>query len=100
MNRFKSIITLAPLSILAACASASRQAPPTATQPAATTRYTAKTSGMDRRDGFIPIYLDAKQGKILLDIPSDSMRALMFVGLATGLGSNPIGLDRGAGGDS
>ncbi|MBA3405259.1 MAG: zinc-dependent metalloprotease, partial [Gemmatimonadaceae bacterium] len=41
-----------------------------------------------------------KQGKILLDIPSDSMRALMFVGLATGLGSNPIGLDRGAGGDS
>ena len=100
MNRFNLIITLAPLSILAACASASRQAPPTATQPAATTRYTAKTAGMDRRDGFIPIYLDAKQGKILLDIPSDSMRALMFVGLATGLGSNPIGLDRGAGGDS
>src|SRR5688500_9658967 len=28
------------------------------------------------------------------------MRVLMFVTLATGLGSNPIGLDRGAGGDS
>ena len=55
---------------------------------------------MDRRDGFIPLYLDAKQGKIFLEIPRDSTRALMFVSLATGLGSNPIGLDRGASGDS
>ncbi|HYN81528.1 MAG TPA: zinc-dependent metalloprotease [Gemmatimonadaceae bacterium] len=55
---------------------------------------------MERRDGLIPIYLDAKQGKIFLELPSDSMRVLMFVTLATGLGSNPIGLDRGAGGDS
>ncbi|MFL5594924.1 MAG: zinc-dependent metalloprotease [Gemmatimonadaceae bacterium] len=55
---------------------------------------------MERRDGFIPLYLDPKQGKIFLEIPRDSMRALMFVSLATGLGSNPIGLDRGASGDS
>ncbi|HEY0527917.1 MAG TPA: zinc-dependent metalloprotease [Gemmatimonadaceae bacterium] len=55
---------------------------------------------MERRDGFIPIYLDPKQGKIFLELPRDSMRALMFVTLATGLGSNPIGLDRGASGDS
>ncbi|MDP9176178.1 MAG: zinc-dependent metalloprotease [Gemmatimonadota bacterium] len=55
---------------------------------------------MERRDGLIPIYLDAKQGKIYLELPSDSMRVLMFVTLATGLGSNPIGLDRGASGDS
>jgi hypothetical protein len=55
---------------------------------------------MERRDGFIPLYIDSKQGKLLLEIPRDSMRALMFVTLATGLGSNPIGLDRGSGGDS
>jgi len=55
---------------------------------------------MERRDGLIPIYLDAKQGKIYLELPADSMRVLMFVTLATGLGSNPIGLDRGAGGDA
>lgn len=59
-----------------------------------------KTAGMERRDGFIPLYLDEKQGKIYLEISRDSTRALMFVSLATGLGSNPIGLDRGAGGDS
>jgi len=55
---------------------------------------------MERRDGFIPLYLDPRQGKIYLEIPRDSTRALMFVSLATGLGSNPIGLDRGASGDS
>ena len=55
---------------------------------------------MEKKDGFIPIYLDNKQGKLLLEIPRDSMRVLMFYGLATGLGSNPIGLDRGAGGDN
>lgn len=53
---------------------------------------------MEKRDGFIPVYLDNKQGKILLEIPRDSLRTLMFMSLATGLGSNPIGLDRGANG--
>ncbi|MBA3405777.1 MAG: hypothetical protein H0U13_14035, partial [Gemmatimonadaceae bacterium] len=106
MNRLRSFLALALLAFFAACASAPRRAqtsggsPGTATRGDAAPRFVAKTAGMDRRDGFIPIYLDAKQGKILLDIPRDSMRALMFVGLATGLGSNPIGLDRGAGGDS
>ncbi|HET7565219.1 MAG TPA: DUF5117 domain-containing protein, partial [Gemmatimonadaceae bacterium] len=56
----------------------------------------AKTAGMEKRDGFIPIYLDAKSDKIYLEIPRDSMRVLYFLSLATGLGSNPIGLDRGA----
>ena len=55
---------------------------------------------MERRDGFIPLYLDAGKGKIFLEIPRDSTRALMFVTLATGLGSNPIGLERGGSGNS
>src|SRR5205807_1988160 len=87
----------------AACASTQKQAPSTTSQSNAIpvgSQIQAKTAGMDRRDGFIPLYLDAKQGKIFLEIPRDSTRALMFVSLATGLGSNPIGLDRGASGDS
>lgn len=55
---------------------------------------------MDRRDGFIPMYIDNKAGKLLLELPRDTMTVLMFYGLATGLGSNPIGLDRGANGDN
>ena len=53
--------------------------------------------GMEKLDGFIPVYLDPKGEKIFLEIPRDSMRVLYLLSLATGLGSNPIGLDRGSG---
>jgi len=62
------------------------------------TDIAAATRGHDRRDGFIPLYLDAEQGKILIELPRDSLRVLALFSLATGLGSNPIGLDRGASG--
>src|SRR5206468_11059119 len=85
-------------SVLAGCASTSAvsQTPATTTASAPV----SKTAGLERREGFIPILLDNKQGKIYLEMPRDSMRALMMVTLATGLGSNPIGLDRGASGDT
>ncbi|MFN2602302.1 MAG: zinc-dependent metalloprotease [Gemmatimonadaceae bacterium] len=92
------IVSFSALGVLA-CASGHPQTS-TAAAPAQTSGIAAKTAGMERRDGFIPLYLDNKQGKLLLELPRDSMRALMFVTLATGLGSNPIGLDRGSGGDS
>ncbi len=53
---------------------------------------------MERRDGFIPIYLDPRQSRILLELPRDSTRALLMITQATGLGSNPIGIDRGSDG--
>jgi hypothetical protein len=83
-----------------ACASAPLHRQTPLPETAAGSQLEAKTAGMERRDGFIPLYLDPRQGKIYLEIPRDSTRALMFVSLATGLGSNPIGLDRGASGDS
>lgn len=52
-----------------------------------------------RFDGLIPIRIDDKQGKLFIEV-LDSTRVLMFTLLATGLGSNPIGLDRGGGGGS
>ncbi|MEO6446198.1 MAG: zinc-dependent metalloprotease [Gemmatimonadaceae bacterium] len=60
----------------------------------------AKTRGMERRDGLIPLWLDDKTGKVFFEIPRDSMRVLLFQQLSTGLGSNPIGLDRGGGGSN
>ena len=56
----------------------------------------SKTTGFERRDGFLPVYLDARSGKLLLELPRDSMRALLLLSQATGFGSNPIGIDRGA----
>ena len=55
-----------------------------------------KTAGFEKRDGFIPAYVNPATGKLLLEIPRDSMRALLMVTQATGFGSNPIGIDRGS----
>jgi hypothetical protein len=74
---------------------AAQGAPTAAAQPAT---IAAKTQGMEKRDGLIPLYVDEKQGKLLLEIPRDSTRVLLFFMQSTGLGSNPIGIDRGANG--
>lgn len=71
-------------------------APLFAQQPAT---IAARTAGLDRHDGFIPYYLSDRTGALWLEIPHDSTQALLLATLATGLGSNPIGLDRGSGGD-
>src|SRR5688572_6589019 len=102
MKRASAFTSTLLAASLAACAPTSRQgtAPAPAPAAASATSIEGKTAGMEKKDGFIPVYLDNKQGKLFLEIPRDSMRVLMFYGLATGLGSNPIGLDRGAGGDN
>ena len=56
----------------------------------------SRTQGLTRLEGFIPVYRDSGGARVYLELPGDSMRALAFFTLATGLGSNPIGLDRGA----
>lgn len=58
----------------------------------------ARTAGLERHDGFLPFYLEPKTGKLLVEIPHDTTRALMLVSQASGLGSNPIGIDRGSNG--
>ena len=70
--------------------------PERAAAPSGTKSIAEAAKGMEKLDGFIPIYLDPKGEKIYLEIPRDSMRALYLLSLATGLGSNPIGLDRGS----
>jgi hypothetical protein len=87
--------------LTALAATASAQGTPTQGGSQATAAsITARTTGFQRMDGFIPIYLDSRQGKLLLEIPRDSTRALLVVTQATGLGSNPIGIDRGSDGSA
>jgi hypothetical protein len=66
-------------------------------QPAPATSIAARTSGLERHDGLLPLYID-RDDKVLLEIPRDSTRVLFFVQQTSGLGSNPIGIDRGANG--
>jgi len=55
-----------------------------------------RTSGMQKLDGYFPIYWDERTGSLLLEIPRFDSEFLYTSGLAAGLGSNDIGLDRGS----
>ncbi len=59
-----------------------------------------KTKGMQRFDGFFPVYWDDSKGQLWLEIPRLDADFLLITGLAAGVGSNDIGLDRGQTGDS
>ncbi len=55
-----------------------------------------KTASMREIDGFVPMYWEASSGKLWLEISRWDTDMLHMTGLASGLGSNDIGLDRGA----
>ena len=72
---------------------AAASTPLSTAQPASpSASIAARTAGLERRDGFLPLYVDEKGGKLLMEIPRDSTRALYFLSQATGLGSNPVGV--------
>jgi hypothetical protein len=54
-----------------------------------------KTRGMEKRDGFLPVYWDASAGRLWLEIPRMEEEMIHVVSLPAGLGSNDVGLDRG-----
>src|SRR5262245_36258904 len=57
-----------------------------------------RTNAMRKIDGYFPLYWDDRTGSMFLEIPKMNQEFLMATGLAAGLGSNDIGLDRGQGG--
>lgn len=65
-----------------------------------------KAEGLERRDGLLPLYLDRQRGRVYLEIPAGTGpsgeigRFLYIEGITTGMGSNPVGLDRGQIGDT
>ena len=81
-------IGLVALFILAAC------------QPA--TKTSDPLAGLDHRAGFIDLYVDKNENKVLAKLPEVdddgvSLRLIHTARLTAGLGSNPVGLDRGWG---
>jgi hypothetical protein len=71
---------------------------PAAAKPPAT--IASKTAALKKLDGFMPLYWDEKDGKLLMEIGQFDTELLYQVSLPAGVGSNPIGLDRGALGDT
>ena len=59
-----------------------------------------KVKGLQKIDGFIPLYWQSSTGKLFMEIGRWKQEMLYQVSLPAGLGSNPVGLDRGQLGDS
>ncbi len=57
--------------------------------------FDKKVEKLRKIDGYMPLYWDAKAGKMYLEISRFNQEFLYQVSLPAGLGSNPIGLDRG-----
>ncbi|WP_417494103.1 zinc-dependent metalloprotease [Maricaulis sp.] len=80
-----------------------------ASAPAAWSRdeaasYAETTEGLSRVEGLFTLHVDEDDGRILAELtPQDdgSLGRLIYTAwLASGLGSNPVGLDRGLGAES
>ncbi len=53
------------------------------------------TEKLQKIDGFVPLFINAEDSKMYLEISRLNREFLYQVSLPTGVGSNPIGLDRG-----
>ena len=76
------------------CAAPASVAPPSESSRPGVPSIDAKTAGMERQGGFVPVWWDADEGTVWLSVPLDT-DLLYSVALAAGLGSNDVGLDRG-----
>ncbi len=66
--------------------------------------FSSQISGLDHRSGLIDLYVGEKDGKVLASLPKPAengvaVRLIYTMRLTAGLGSNPVGLDRGWGGN-
>lgn len=66
--------------------------------------YSETVSGLDLREGFVPLYVDDGDGRILARLTAgsdgDYGRMIYTARMTSGLGSNPVGIDRGLGSSS
>ena len=61
--------------------------------------FTAATSGLEKHSGLLSFFVDEAAGRVWLEVPAtawdEPLEVLYVEGLVSGLGSNPVGLDRG-----
>lgn len=65
----------------------------------------ARTAGLERLDGLLPVFQQESTGSVFLSLPAArddgvAVELIYVEGLRRGMGSNPVGLDRGQLGDS
>jgi len=57
--------------------------------------FSETIEGLERRAGFVSMYVDHEKGRLLFELPPPGRDLLYVVSLPAGVGSNDIGLDRG-----
>jgi len=55
-----------------------------------------KTAGLKKLDGYFPLFWDERTGQLWMEISRFGVEVLHSTGFGAGLGSNDIGIDRGA----
>ncbi len=91
-RRYVRPLALAALAVLSQALSLAAQGPP---RPALRS-IEDRTAGLTRLDGFFPLYHDAASGQLFMEIARLGEEVLHNTGYGSGLGSNDIGVDRGA----
>jgi hypothetical protein len=92
----RRLITAIPVALIVALLAAAAAAQ----EKAQDRTIGGKTAGLQKLDGYIPLYWDATAGRMYMEIASFNTELLYQVSLPTGVGSNPVGLDRGQLGDT
>jgi len=82
--------------VVPATVSARQSSGRAASDQQATRSIEDRTRGMTRLAGFFPLYWEEAAGHLWMEISRWNTEVLYLTGLGAGLGSNDIGLDRGA----
>jgi Met-zincin/Domain of unknown function (DUF5117) len=80
--------------LLAACTTTPTPRQPTPAPTPANSQPPTANSSLEQLDGFVPLRWDAENGKLLMEITRFDEELIWQVSLASGVGSNPVGLDR------
>ena len=73
----------------------SAHAAPLTAQTANVPSISDRTAGMEHMEGFFDLYWDASTGSLFWEIDRLDSEFLYQISMGSGLGSNPIGIDRG-----
>ena len=95
LNRFSTALSVSLL-LVAGSAAAQPQRGGGPGRAEAIPSIADRTGGMKKIDGFFPMYWDEAAGRLFVEIPRLDTEVLHSTGFGTGLGSNDIGIDRGA----
>ncbi len=91
-------LVLLVAALLVACTLTAAAQPPAARRADAGPLPTIeeKTAGLKKLDGFFPLFWDERSGQLWMEIGRFGTEVLHSMGYGAGLGSNDIGIDRGA----